>query len=199
MEKATVDKTEIRIGSDYMDFVCKLHDTMLEQEIVLVYEGEVNQSITKAFTSMTEKNMEESEEQTKTAKRVYHVMVECLQNIFKHTDDVETGQANMPGSGIFLVTATKGSYIVTTGNIISNDRIPATKGMIDEFNSLDESEIKQRYKTLMKESRLSEKAGAGLGFIDIIKKTKNPLEYHFEPVNERASFFIQKSTITREK
>jgi len=70
--------------------------------------------------------------------------------------------------------------------------------LLDKFNSLNPDEIKEEYKKMIKESRLSEKAGAGLGFIDIVKKTGNNIEYHFEEVNNRTSFFIQKSKINRD-
>ena len=38
---------------DYMKFIMKFHDTMLARRLTLVYEGEVTQDITKAFTAMT--------------------------------------------------------------------------------------------------------------------------------------------------
>lgn len=193
-----MDKTVINIGTDYMDFVCKFHNTIREQNIMLVYEGEVTQTITKAFTSMTDKGFEETADSPKTQKRVYHVMVECLQNICKHADDEETGQPESPGRGIFMISHDETQYIVTTGNIVANDKVEIIKGMLTRFNALSPDEIKEEYKKMIKESRLSEKAGAGLGFIDIVKKTGNNIEYYFEKINDKTSFFIQKSAVTRE-
>jgi hypothetical protein len=192
-----MEKTTISIGTNYMDFVYKLHNTLLDQKISLVYEGEVNQDIVKVFTAMTEKNLSESEASTKATKRLYHVMVECMQNIVKHTDDPITGENKNPGAGIVLLGEVEDSYILTTGNTILNDKIEEMKATLDELNALDEEEIKVRYKQMIKESRLSEKAGAGLGFIDIIKKTGNKVEYHFEPMNEVVSFFIFRTKVDR--
>lgn len=193
-----MEKTEIKIGSDYMDFVSKFHTVLKEQNIVLVYEGDVNQSITKAFTAMTEQNVEGSDDSEKTKKRLYHVMVECLQNIAKHADDIETGEPIKPGKGIFIVTRDNDKYSVTTGNIIANEKVAGIKEMITTFNGLNSDELKDTYKKMIKESILSEKAGAGLGFIDIVKKTGNKIDCHFEPINNKTSLFIQKSDITRE-
>ena len=194
-----MEKTTIEIGSDYMDFVCKFHHAIVKQNIMLVYEGEVTQTITKAFTSMTEKGFEDAgEDSPKTQKRVYHVMVECLQNLCKHADDAHMLDTESSGRGIFMISNDREKYSVTTGNIIANDKIDNIKSLIDHFNSLSPDEIKDEYKRMIKESRLSEKAGAGLGFIDIVKKTGNKIEYHFEKINDQNSFFIQKSVITRE-
>ncbi|NBR16255.1 MAG: hypothetical protein EBU01_16995, partial [Crocinitomicaceae bacterium] len=79
--------TGLESKSEYMKFVVNFHRMMLEKKLTLAYEGEVTQEITKAFTSMTEKNLEKVEEDGKIKKKVYHVMVECLQNIAKHADD----------------------------------------------------------------------------------------------------------------
>jgi len=194
-----MEETVIKIGTNYMDFVTKFHHTVIEQNIMLVYEGEITQTITKAFTAMTEKGFEESgTDSTKTQKRVYHVMVECLQNICKHADDEDSGEPDSSGRGLFMVSHTKDKYLVTTGNVVANDKVPIIKSLIERFNSLTPEEIKSEYKRMIKESRLSEKAGAGLGFIDIVKKTGNKIEFHFEELNDKTSFFIQKSEITRE-
>lgn len=192
-----MSKTEIKVGSDYMDFVYKFHHTLLEQKISLVYEGEVNQSIVKVFTAMTEKNMSDNDESSKTTKRLYHVMVECMQNICKHSANPLTGEDVNPGSGIVMLGEKGDFFTLTTGNAIANEKVDQMKATLDEFNALEPAEVKTKYKEMIKASRLSEKAGAGLGFIDIIKKTGNKIEYHFEPMNDVSSFFIFTTKVDR--
>ena len=65
-----MEKTTFEIGTDYMDFIYQFHNTICEQQIVLVYEGIITQSITKAFSSMAEQKIEESVDSSKTQKRV---------------------------------------------------------------------------------------------------------------------------------
>ena len=193
-----MSETKIEVGNDYMDFVTKFHQAIKEHNIVLVYEGEVTQNITKAFTSMTEEKLEDEKDSTKTQKRVYHVMVECLQNVCKHADHEDTGLPYVPGKGIFIVSNSDDEYVVTTGNVVNNEKKEVIEAMLERFNNLSEEEIKEEYKKMIKESRLSEKAGAGLGFIDIVKKTGNQIEYAFKKINDKSYFFIQKSIINRD-
>ncbi|NOQ26723.1 MAG: hypothetical protein GQ564_15290, partial [Bacteroidales bacterium] len=84
-----------------------------------------------------------------------------------------------------------------TGNVIENDKIVELTEMLDHINSLDRDGLKQLYKSQMKEGRLSEKGGAGLGFIDIARKTGNKLEFHFLPIDESSSFFLLTSSVSR--
>ena len=188
--------------SEYMKFVVNFHKTMIEKRLTLVYEGEVTQEITMAFTSMTEKNLDKTDEDGRIKKKVYHVMVECLQNIAKHADDdKDTASDSMSDgltkSGIFVVGSDDKEYFITSGNSILNDNIAPLKDLINNINALDKDGLKELFKFKMKENAISDKGGAGLGFIDIARKTGNPLEYHFEPIDARSSFFLLKSRISR--
>jgi len=180
---------------NFKNFARRFHETMLEHNLQLVYEGEVNQSITKAFAALAEKSMNDANMDVTTMKRVYHVMVESLQNISKHADDVITGKSRRPGNGIFIVGKSPTDYVITTGNVINNSRVAKIQELIDRVNKLSQDEVKELYKKQMREARLSDKGGAGLGFIDMVKKTGNQLEYHFEQINDLTSFFILKSCI----
>jgi hypothetical protein len=181
----------------FLEFVYEFYKSMKEHEITLVYEGEITHQITKAFTSLTESNMAKEEESNSVQKKVFHVMVECLQNISKHADDFGTNEYLFSGRGIFLVAKGKDDYTVTTGNAVENTKIVDLKKLLEQVNSLEKEELTELYKKQIKEGRLSDKGGAGLGFIDIKRKTGKNLDYHFLPINDEASFFLLTSTIAR--
>ena len=163
-----MDKTQI---TGFLEFVYDFYKSMKAHEISLVYEGEITHQITKAFTSLTESNMAKEEEPNSVQKKVFHVMIECLQNISKHADNFGSDDFLFAGRGIFMVSKSADEYHVTTGNVIENSK--------------------------MKEGRLSEKGGAGLGFIDIARKTGRKLEYHFLPIDHETHFFVLTSSISR--
>ena len=190
-----MDKPQHFNDPSFLDFVYSVHENMVKNDIMLIYEGEVNQDITKTFTSLTQKNLEESESNLPIKKRVYHIMVECLQNIGKHSDNPVSGLPEQPGNGIFMVSKSTEGYFVVTGNPVANTRIDEITEMIETVNNMDKDEIKAYYKKMIRESRISEKGGAGLGFIDIVKKTGNKIEFHFKKINDVASFFVMKTFI----
>lgn len=181
----------------FLEFVYDFYKTMKAHEITLVYEGEITHQITKAFTSLTESNMSKDLESNAVQRKVFHVMVECLQNISKHADTFTKNDFAYSGRGIFMVSKAKDEYSVTTGNVIDNSKTSDLKELLEQINSLDKEGLKELYKTQMKEGRLSEKGGAGLGFIDIARKTGQKLIYHFLPVSDDSSFFLLTSTISR--
>ena len=193
-----MSKSEVIVGTDYKKFVYKFHEQMIENKISLVYEGEINQEITNVFSEMAEAGMDGNEHET-TKKRVYHVMVECLQNICKHAEEKEYTNDVGRGKGILMVSSNLEQYSVTTGNIISNNNIDSLAGMLDKINVMNPDEIKTTYKQMIRKARLSEKGGAGLGFIDMVKKTGNPIEYLVHPLDNQISFIVMVSRVNRIK
>jgi hypothetical protein len=182
----------------FLEFVYDFYKTMKAHEISLVYEGEITHQITKAFTSLAESNMLKEDEATNVQKKVFHVMVECLQNISKHAEDYNDNKDFLyAGRGIFMVSKGEKEYHITTGNVVENIKISELSSALDSINKLDKEELKELYKKQMKERRLSEKGGAGLGLIDIRRKTSNELLYHFLPISDSTSFFLLTSTISR--
>jgi hypothetical protein len=128
-------------------------------------------------------------------KKVFNVMVECLQNISKHADSLTDEDEER--RGIVMVSKGDDSYNIITGNIIKNERVQSLKDSLEHINSLDKAGLSTLFKQQIKESTISDKGGAGLGLIDIAKKTGSKLIYQFKELNDQVSFFILTSTIKR--
>ncbi len=75
-----------------MKYIYDLHKTMLERNLILVYEGEFTQEITKSVLAMAERNMDSMGEESSIKRKVFNVMVECLQNIVKHGEELQQKQ-----------------------------------------------------------------------------------------------------------
>ena len=118
-------------------------------------------------------------------------MVECLQNICKHGSESGTNEGKSEGIswGIIMVGQQDNSYFVTTGNYINNNSVEGLKSKLLEINTLDKEGLKELYKLIIKTVDLSPKGGAGLGLVDIARKSGTKLEYDFEKINDFYSFY----------
>jgi hypothetical protein len=120
--------------------------------------------------------------------------VECLQNISKHADSIDGEEEKR---GIVMVSHGKESYNIITGNVIKNEKVPSLKESLEKVNSLSKEDLAKLYRKQMREGTISDKGGAGLGLIDIAKKTGSKLNYQFKELNDEVSFFILTSTVKR--
>lgn len=175
--------------SKFIDFVFDLFSHLRKNNVKLIYEGEISHNIIKAFTVLTENDLNARKEANPTKKKIFNIMVETLQNISKHAASFdEEGTQN--GRGILLVSDTPEKYNVTTGNEINKDLVKTIKSSIDEINDLNKEELRELFKQKLSSGRLSDKGGAGLGFIDMRRKSNNKLEYNFVDINKDKVFYI---------
>jgi len=181
----------------FLKYVFDFYKSMRSHEIKLVYEGKVTHQITKAFVSLAEAQMEENEEAVRIQRVVLHVLVEFLQNISKHADDYESGNYFYSGKGIFMVSNTMDTFRITTGNAVLTHKIKGVTEMIDRINKMDDLQLKELYMRQMREGHLSDKGGAGLGLIDVRRKTKKKIEYHTTPLSKNLSFFLLSASINK--
>ena len=178
------------LNANFTKSVLTFYHEMNTNGISLVYMGEFNQEITKMFTSMADDDLSRKHEEIAIKKKVYHVMVETLQNMNKHADDMAA--EHRLGQGLFIIGKKGETYYVITSNRILNSKVKHLQDMIERINASTKEELRSMYLKQIKEGKLSDKGGAGLGLIDIARKTGEKYEYQFLPINEKYCFFILK-------
>ena len=184
-----------------MKYIFDIHKTLLDRNIILAYEGEFTQEITKSVLSMTERNLESMGEESSIKRKVFNIMVECLQNIVKHCEvqahSIKDRQLN--NSAVFMIGKEEEAYVVISGNPVDNDVKEGLQSKLEQINSLDKDGLKTLYKEIIKSGQLSDKGGAGLGFVDMARKSGQPLLFDFESINDTESFFSLKVSIPFKK
>jgi hypothetical protein len=168
-----------------------IYKTMTENRIILLYQGLFEPSMLKSVVAMTEKKLVDENIDESLRRKLFNVMVESLQNISKHQQP-STDKDRNP---FLMINRDETSYNIITGNFIVNDKISTVSEKIDFINSLNKEELKEHYKNARLNSIISDVGGAGLGFIDMVRKSGNQLEYKFYAVDTVLSFFVLRSTI----
>ncbi|MFO8023056.1 MAG: SiaB family protein kinase [Perlabentimonas sp.] len=166
-----------------------LSSEMASSGFPLIYKGEMNHQIMRSFAFMANRKIAEKKLPTSIRKRVFHVMIECLQNITKHSDDYDEDERQI-GNGLFIVGKNKDLFYVVTGNLVKNEKIKPLEDRLMQINSADSSKLKEIFLKQMMEGKLNEKGGAGLGLIDIARKSGKKLFYHFVPYDKNRQYFL---------
>jgi len=171
--------------------VYELYKQTKADEIILSFRGSVTEDFMASVFLIMESKLEGDPPQQRLRKKVNNILVECLQNVYHHMD--EFGSEERPDdqrSAIFLVCRDSDNrYSIITGNHILNTNVDGLKNKIDKVNAMTGEELKEYYREALGNSELSAKGGAGLGMIEMARKSGNRIEYRFDPVNDRLSFF----------
>jgi hypothetical protein len=173
-----------------MDLTRRIRDKMMKERLMFVYRGVVTNENSVPLLMLLEKEMENSEFGFVGRKRLFMFVLESLQNVSRHSN--KTQHADM---SLVVYSKTGKGYTVTTGNVLPVSSIIELKTRLDEINNLETKEIRNVYRQMLSSAEFSSKGGAGLGLIEMAKKTGNKLDYDFVPIDSEYSYFILSKTV----
>jgi hypothetical protein len=166
--------------------VFDIYDRMEKENIMLSFKGFLSEDLLDSILKVIEEKLTHFQAEAKTKKKVYNVLVECLQNLYHHSKAEEKQEEQ---SIIVMVVNHKGGYSVITGNMISTGHVEILQQRIRQINAMDSDELTTMYRKVLNNGTYSSKGGGGLGIIDIARRSGEKLDYGFVPVDEFNSFF----------
>ena len=175
-----------------LSFAFKLFEGMQKDNLSYIYRGNFTQGVTDKIILLTETNLSNYGESSKMKKRVFSIMVEGLQNITRHQDVLSEDDR----SGIFVIQQKENRYYITTGNLIAKNNINNLTKQLDKINSLEKDDLKAFYKSVLNDNMMSNKGGAGLGLIEMARKSGNNLIYDFKDIDDDFSYFYLHTEIS---
>lgn len=160
-------------------------------EILLAYKGDISSDLITDVLEIIESKLEEKNVNSKIRKRIYNTLVECMQNIYHHLDELpQKDEVLFNGRfTLLLVSKINEGFKISVGNFIKSEKKQVLTDRLNQINSLSKEELKSLYKLILNNHDFSKKGGGGLGMIDIAKKTGSKLEYDFYEYKDDYLFY----------
>lgn len=165
---------------------------MCERNIVLDFQGAISQDMVVGMGELLKNKFSQEFGTANIVKRLFSIFIEMAQNIAHYSAErvFLNDQHGDVGAGIIVVTEEKINYAITSGNLVNKSSIPKIIEHCQRINRMDRRELRQLYKTQIKCTRKQGKRGAGLGLIDIARKSGNPIRYSVTHVDDINSFLV---------
>ncbi len=179
--------------SDISDF----YESLKNDKTIISYIGELSSEDISSIMQNLEDALDKLNETTKVRKKLYNVMIEALQNLFHHADDINLNNGDESPNAICIVDNYADQCKITTANYINNDKIELFNSKLDKLNLLTKEELKEYYLQVLNNGEKSTKDGAGLGMIEISRKTDDKLHFEFIPLDGNYSLFVLKIKILK--
>ncbi|MGQ1947976.1 SiaB family protein kinase [Geofilum sp. OHC36d9] len=158
-------------------------------EIIYKYSGSVTSDKITESLSLIEDGLDKNLVKGKIRKKVYNVVVECIQNLY-HYADIPPLSAEVdivPKYGLIVLSKDQSFFRISTGNFFKTERLSRIEESIKMVNSLSDEDIVVVYRDILVRDNPNS-GGSGLGFLDMVRKTGNKLEYYIYPQDEKYSF-----------
>lgn len=167
-----------------------LQKTLDDYGVLISFSGRFSQEIIEELGDAVKKYLETDALSQTLIYNVFSVFIEQTQNI-KNYSVKKAGSLlgeRIANSGIVAIGKSETGYFVTSGNLVENGDMPALTAKLEEIISLDKSGLKKLYKDQIKKDVIPG-SGAGLGLIDMARKSGFPLEYSSTKISDELFFF----------
>jgi hypothetical protein len=115
-----------------------------------------------------------------TRKRTYSLIVECLENICRHT--ALKSSENKALQPFIQARIEKEIVAISAGNPVEEVKREKLKAKLDKINSMDDAELRMEHEKRISMNHVTNNNGAGIGLICIAFKSGNKLKYNFRPL-----------------
>jgi hypothetical protein len=179
-------------------FVQEQYEILLEEakqhnDVLVTHIGELSQSVISSLESCIEEQIKYLDIPKGSVKKIFFICVETLQNMLIHGHKNSSSEQH----NFFILKKNQDSVTVISANLTANDSIHVLEKQINVINSFDDDKaLKVYYLEHLENNTMSDKGGAGLGFITIGMKSGNKLKTNFKKINNEFSLFILKATIS---
>ncbi|MGD1844338.1 MAG: SiaB family protein kinase [Salibacteraceae bacterium] len=157
-------------------------------DLSFIYQGNFNDDITNRVIDLSERNMDSQGQHTRIIHRVSFLLAECFQNIVRYGEEGHQDLDN-DTNGIFLTRHVGSKYYIISGNLILHEKVDELTKRLDDINTMGKDELKKLYLQVLSGGVFSDKGGAGLGLIEMARKSGEKLLYDFERINDTYAFF----------
>jgi hypothetical protein len=160
---------------------------MAETEKLLEYSGQVDYKVIDQLLKKLKKTPEFLRLDKTTGKRIYSILVECLENIAKHS--LKKSEADIKIQPSIVVRKLNDKIIIKAANPVSVKKTGELIRRLNQVNYLGEKVIGTLYENKINKVSNPEDNGAGLGFMVMKLKSGNRITYKFSRIDDEYTYF----------
>jgi hypothetical protein len=157
--------------------------------VILSYSGPINQDIIEGLSSVVKEKLKLENISMGTSLKIFAVFIEQIQNILYYSQDSLITEEGRLKSGITIIGRRNDHFFVISGNETNQFQKERLEGKLKKLSKMSRDELKEAYKSARRVESDEFSSGAGLGFLEMARKSSQPIEYEFRDIGEDRFFF----------
>jgi hypothetical protein len=158
--------------------------------MVFFFRGELSSSVFAEIIDLLEENLKKSEIERLIEKKIFYIVQEALQNTQNYVEqepflDVAHRITELK------VERKKKKYSIKISNHmrVAGSQVQKLSEHIDKVNKMSKEELRDFYLQILSSQEFSSKGGAGLGVIEMARRSGQKLKYSLKKVTENHCLF----------
>lgn len=181
------------------DTVHSLYASLGDDLLSLIYSGNFPDDLSARLIQLAEQAVAQEDGRRTERTRLAFIMVEAYQNIIRHRAHLPAELANGPGRSMFMLRSGTMAHHVTAIDPIRADEAGKLHGLLTQVEGKDRAQLKEMFLGALQHGRISERGGAGLGIIEMARRSGNRLVHGFAPIDAMHARFTLMATLGRSK
>lgn len=168
-----------------------IYENFSNEKILLAYFGVFSDDITSMLIELSEVYISKTEHLAKLSKKASFLIAESFQNIVRHgivkKELIEEVHYNR---NFYQISILDDCVMLISANVINSSKVSKLNDKIEHINTLNKDELRQLKRDILLNDEMSEKGGAGIGLIEMVNKSKLPLQKLFIPLTQKFSLLM---------
>ncbi len=172
-----------------------LKDFFSDEKILICFNGPISRNLIGEIGAALKERIESHHAPDLEVMDVFSVYIEMSQNIRNYA--CSRGFSDAESSATVVIAAAEpGHFAVCAGNLVE---VADGKALVERVRTLaqcNKAELKALYKEQLRQPRSELKGrGAGLGLIEIARRSSQPMEASLDPLETDRAFFSLRAII----
>ena len=166
-----------------------LYDALAGDRLTFLYSGRFHDEHTARLITLGEEFLEHDGTDKSVRGKLAFIMVEAYQNIIRHRAALSEGMEPGSGRSLFVLRSRAAQHEVTAINPVVNADVRQLTTALEALRHLDLKQMKQVFLRGLQSDERTERGGAGLGLIEMARRSGHALQHSFAPLGADHQLF----------
>jgi len=183
------------LAKELFDF----RNVITKQGIIFCYSGYITEPVLTGIGEALKQKLYLEEADKTTMRNIFAIFVEQMQNVIRYSAEREPPDAaddeNELRYGILNIGMENEKFFVTCGNKILRNDVERLSGRLGDLQEMSSDDLKALYKQKLRSPTEETSKGAGVGFIEIARRSSEIIDFGFMDIDDKHAFFALKAYV----
>lgn len=172
-----------------------MRETYNRQRVMLCFNGPISRSLIEEIGTALRNYLQADQAKPSSAMDVFGVYIEMTQNI-RHYANQQGFNEQDASATVAISRDDDNHYVVSSGNLVLLEDGRKLVAFVESLASMDKAQLKAAYKEQLRKPRVEgAQSGAGLGLLDIARKSSASLRANLHEQPDGKAFFSLSAVI----
>jgi len=181
--------------------VYDLRNIVQDQGIIFSYSGYITESVLFGIGEALKQKLYLEEADKTTMRNIFAIFVEQMQNVIRYSAELELPKEDVIAGerdlryGVLNIGKENDKFYVTCGNKIIPSDVDRLNIRLVALQKMSTEDLKALYKQKLRDPTEETSKGAGVGFIEIARRSSEIINFGFLELDDKHSFFVLKAYV----